>query len=118
MVAEMRMVKWMCGLTRFDRIRNGVIRSLAEVAPIEEKMRESRFRWFGQVKRRSVAAPVRRCEMIDPPGGKRGRGRPKKSLEEVVKEDLSVTGLTEDMAQDRRLWRDRIKVFMCRRLAP
>ena len=114
MVAEMRMVRWMCGFTRLDGIRNDVIRSLAEVAPIEEKMRESRLRWFGHVKRRSVAAPVRRCEMIVPPGGKRGRGRPKKSLEEVVREDLRVAGLTEDMAQDRRLWRDRIKVSDCK----
>ena len=45
-------------------------------------MRESRLRWFGHVKRRSVAAPVRRWEMIDAPGGKRGMGRPKKSLDE------------------------------------
>ena len=41
--------------------------------------------------------------MIVPPGGKRGSGRPKKCLEEVVREDLRVTGLMEDMAQDRRL---------------
>ena len=61
-----------------------------------------------------MAAPVRRCEMIDPSGGKRGRGRPKKSLEAVVREDLRVAGLTEDMAQDRRLWRDKIKVSECR----
>ena len=56
--------------------------------------------------------------MIDPPGGKRGRGRPKKCIEEVVREDPRVVGLTEDMAQDRRLWRDRIKVFDCRGPAP
>ena len=98
MVAEMRMIRWMCGFTRLDRIRNEVIRSLAEVAPIEEKLRETRLRWFGHVKRRSVAAPVRRCEMIVPPDGKRGRGRPKKCLKEVVREDLRVTGLTKDMA--------------------
>ena len=52
--------------------------------------------------------------MIVPPSGKRGRGRPKKSPEEVVREDLRVTSLTEDMAQDRRMWRDRIKVSDCR----
>ena len=56
--------------------------------------------------------------MIFPPGGKRGRDRLKKSLEEVVREDLRVIGLTEDLAQDRRLWRDRIKVSDCRGPAP
>ena len=101
----------MCGFTRIDRVRNGVIRDLAKVAPIEEKMRESRLRWFGHVKRRSTAAPVRRCELIDLPDGKRGRGRPKKSLDEVIREDLIVVGLSEDLAQDRRLWRDRIRIL-------
>ena len=71
MVAEIRMVRWMCGFTRIDRIRNGEIKDLANVAPIEDKMRESRLRWFGHVKRRSMAALVKRCEMIDIPGSKR-----------------------------------------------
>ena len=53
--------------------------------------------------------PSAKVREYQPPGGKRGRGRPKKSLEEVVREDLRVVGPTEDMAQDRRLWRDRIK---------
>ena len=84
----------MCGFTKVDTIRNGVIRDLAKVAPIEDKMRESRLRWFGHVKRRSVAAPVKRrsvaapvkrCEMIDIPRSKRGKGRPKKSLNEVIR---------------------------------
>ena len=111
MVAEMRMVRWMCDFTRMDKVRNGVIRDLAKVAPIEEKMRESRLRWFGHVKRRSVVAPVRRCESIDLSGGKRARGRPKKSLDEVNREDLKVMSLTENLAQDRRLWRNRIRIL-------
>ena len=80
----------MCGYTRINRIRNEVIRDLIKVAPIEDKMRELRLRWFGHVKRRSVDAPVRRCEMINIPVGKRGRGRPKKSLDEVIRDDLKV----------------------------
>ena len=54
--------------------------------------------------KRSVDAPVRNCERTNTPVGKRGKGQPKKSLDEVIKEDLKVVGLTEDMAQDRRLW--------------
>ena len=105
------MIRWICGYTRLDKIRNEVIRDIVKVAPIEDKMRESRLRWFGQVIRRSVDAPVRRCERINIPGGKRGRGRPKKSLDEVIWEDLKVVGLSEDLAQDRRLWQDRIKIL-------
>jgi len=43
MVAEMRMIRWMCGYTMIDRIRNGLIRDLVKVAPIENKMRETRL---------------------------------------------------------------------------
>ena len=39
--------------------------------------------------------------MINIPEGKRGRGRPKKSLDEVISEDLKVVGLTENITQDR-----------------
>ena len=56
-------------------------------------------------------APVRRCEKINIPEGKRGRGRPKKSLDEVIKEDLRVVGLTDDLVQDRKLWQDKIKIL-------
>jgi len=101
MVAEMRMIRWICGYTRLDKIRNEVIRDLVKVAPIEDRMRESRLRWFGHVKR-SVDAPVRRCESINITDSNRGRGRLKKSLDEVIRGDLKVIGLTEDMAQDRR----------------
>jgi len=97
------MIRWMCGYTRIDRIRNGVSRDLVKVAPIGDKMRESRLRWFGHMKRRSVNAQVRTYERINISEGCRGRGRPKKSLDGVIREDLKVVGLTEDLAQDRRL---------------
>lgn len=97
-VAEMRMIRCICGYTILDKIRNEVIRNLVRVVPIEDKMRESRLRLFGQVKRRSVDAPARRCETINILDGNRGRGRPKKSLGEVIKGDLKVIGLTKDMA--------------------
>jgi len=101
----------MCGYLKIYRIRNGVIRDLVRVAPIEDKLRKIRLRWFGLVKRRSENAPVRRCEMINIPEGKGGRGRSKKSLDEVIRKDLKVVGLTEDLAQDKRLWRDRIRIL-------
>ena len=64
MVAEMRMIRWMCGYTKMDRIRNVVIKERVGVAPLEEKLRETRLRSFGHIKRRSVDGPVRRCEAL------------------------------------------------------
>jgi len=63
-VAEIRMIRWMCGYTRLDKIRNVVIRERVGVAPLEDKLRETRLRWFEHAKRRSVSAPVRSCQEI------------------------------------------------------
>jgi len=40
----MRMIRWMCGCTRFDKIGNGVIRRKIEVGPIEDKIRDARLK--------------------------------------------------------------------------
>ena len=41
-VADMRMLYWMCGNTRRDKVRNEDIRTKIDVASIEEKMRENK----------------------------------------------------------------------------
>ena len=65
MVPDMRMIRWLYGFTKLDRIINKVIGEKIGVAPIEDKMRETRLRWFSHVKRRSEDALVRRCETIN-----------------------------------------------------
>ncbi|KAF3667525.1 putative serine carboxypeptidase-like 18-like [Capsicum annuum] len=107
-VAEMRMLRWMCGLTRGDRVRNETIREKVGVTSVECKMREARLRWFGHVKRRGMDAPVRRCERLALDGFRRGRGRPKKYWGEVIRRDMEQLQLTEDMTLDRKVWKMRI----------
>ena len=50
-VAKMRMLRWICGYTRMDRVRNNDIRDRLEVASIEERLVQHRLRWFGHVQR-------------------------------------------------------------------
>ena len=40
----------------------------------------------------------------------RGRGRPKKTIREVIKKDLKINGLDRSMVLDRILWRKLIHV--------
>ncbi|KAG5576666.1 hypothetical protein H5410_056800, partial [Solanum commersonii] len=107
---EMRMLRWMCGHTRSDKIRNEVIREKVGVATVVDKLREARLKWFGHVKRRGADAPVRRCEGLVVEGTWKGRGRPKKYWGEVIRQDLAQFHLTEDMTLDRKEWRSRIRV--------
>ncbi|XP_070046010.1 uncharacterized protein [Nicotiana tomentosiformis] len=99
-VAEMRTLRWMCGHTRADRIRNEVIRDKVGAALIEEKMREAWLRWLDHA--RSTDAPVRRCERLAVEGLRRGRGRPKKRWAEMIRQDMTQYQLTDDMTLDRK----------------
>nr|XP_018634600.1 uncharacterized protein LOC108949236 [Nicotiana tomentosiformis] len=109
-VAEMRMLRWMCGHTRLDKIRNVEFREKVGMAPMDDKMREARLRWFGHVRRRSIDAPVRGCETLALAGTRGGRGRPKKYWGEVIRQDMARLQISEDMALDREGWRSRIRV--------
>ncbi|KAI8542827.1 hypothetical protein RHMOL_Rhmol08G0169600 [Rhododendron molle] len=109
-VAEMRMLRWMCGKTRRDRVRNETVREIVGVAPIEEKLRENRLRWFGHVYRRPGDAIVKRADRIAWGSNATGRGRPKLTLDAVVRKDLSLIGLCEQGALDRAQWGKRIHV--------
>jgi hypothetical protein len=43
-VAEMRVLRWICGHTRKDRVRNDDIRDRLGVTPVEEKLVQHRLR--------------------------------------------------------------------------
>ena len=76
-VAEMRMLRWICGHTRMDRVRNDDIRDRLRVAPIEEKLVQHRLRWYDHVQRRLSETPVH-CEVLSQANNiRRGRGRSK-----------------------------------------
>ena len=89
-VAEMRILRWMCGNTRRDKVRNGDIRTKIGVASIEEKMRENFLRWFGHVRRRPTDTPVRRVERINLGQVKRAQGRSKKTWMKVIRQDIET----------------------------
>ncbi|PKU79532.1 ataxia telangiectasia mutated family protein [Dendrobium catenatum] len=80
------------------------------VAPVEDKIRESRLRWFGHIKRRPCDDPVRRVEVLDLTYVKKGRGRPKKTWLENIRNDLSLLDLNENLTFNRTQWRKRIHV--------
>jgi hypothetical protein len=48
-VVEMRILRWICGSRRRDRVRNDDIRERMLVGPVEKKLVQHRLRWFGHI---------------------------------------------------------------------
>ena len=82
---EMHMLRWMCGHTRKDRVRNDDIQDRVGVAPIEEKLVQHHLRWFENIQRKP---PVHNGWLKHVDNVKRGRGRPNLTCEESVKRDM------------------------------
>ena len=106
----MRMLRWFCGHTRRDRVRNEAIRKKVGVALIEEKLTQHRLRWFEHVQRTPPEAPLRSGMLKRVDKVKRGRGRPKLTWDESVKGDLKDWNISEEVVLDRSAWRLAISV--------
>ena len=76
-VAEIRMLRWICGHIRMDRVRSDDIRDRLEVAPIEEKLVQYWLRLFGHVQRRPPEAPVNYGVLSTTNNMRRGKERSK-----------------------------------------
>jgi hypothetical protein len=101
-VAVMHMLRWICGHTRRDRVRNDDIRERLGVAPVEEKLVQHRMRWFGHMQRRPAEAPIRNGVIRQTGNKKRGRRQPNLTWEESVKRDLKDWCITKELALDRK----------------
>ncbi|VDO19159.1 unnamed protein product [Heligmosomoides polygyrus] len=106
---ETKMLRWTAGVTRMDRIRNDAIRQKFGVAPIADKMRKARLRWYGHVlrgKEDSVCKIGLNFEVI----GKRPRGRPKQRWADTLHTDLKAASVYPDLALDRERWRHETRI--------
>ena len=91
-VAEMRMLRRMCGVTKLDKIRKERIRGTPKVGEITKKVQERRLKWYGHVMRREEHYVGRRA-MVMKVQRRRKRGRPKRRWLDKVKDVLCTTTL-------------------------
>jgi hypothetical protein len=85
----MQMLRWICGCTRRDRIRNDDIQDKFGVASIQEKLVQHRSRWFGHIQRRPPEASISSSILSCPKNIRRGRDRLRLTLEEAIKRYLN-----------------------------
>ena len=91
-VNEMRMLIWMCWVTRRDTILNEHIRGTTRMVQTSKKITEKRL-----VRRMKAEHIVRRMLDVDILG-KRRRGRPNLRWKDTCKRDMTQAGLNEDNA--------------------
>ncbi|KIH67550.1 hypothetical protein ANCDUO_02117 [Ancylostoma duodenale] len=105
---EMKMLRWMSDITRLDHICTEDIRQRLGVAPITDKLREARLRWFGHVLRADSDSVCKVDFNLDV-AGKRPNKCPKQRWMDTLHADQKAAGIHPEQAQDRTEWRQRIK---------
>ncbi|XP_068234200.1 uncharacterized protein [Palaemon carinicauda] len=92
-IAGMRMLRWMAGITRLDKVMTDLLRGTTKVTEVSKKIQENRLHWFGDVMRRDQGYVGRRMLDMDVPGRRRS-GRPKRRWMECVTPDMEEKDLT------------------------
>lgn len=101
---EIRLLRWMCGVTMLDRIANKPIRGMMKVGETSRKVQERRLQWYRHVMRGNeehVGKKVLKMEV----DGRRKRGRPKRRGGDCTEEDLKEKGLMEADTGDQGRWK-------------
>jgi hypothetical protein len=75
---DMRMIRWMFGVSLRDRVPSEELRAWFGVEPISDVCRRNRLRWFEHVERKGDDDWVKRCIRLEVVG-KRPKGRPRKT---------------------------------------
>lgn len=105
---EMRMIRWMCGVSLRERRTSVELRQRLGVEPIGEVVRRNRLRWFGHVERKDDADWVKNCTKLVVEGSV-PPGRPRMTWQSAVSNDMRLLGVNRRDAKDRSKWRSAIR---------
>ena len=104
---ESMMMRWMCRVSLKERKPTLVLRKSLGIDDVAAVVRRHRLTWFGHVERKDPKDWVAACRELEVVGAK-GKGRPKKTWNDCVIEDMKLAGLRREDAQDRVVWRSGI----------
>jgi len=97
--AEMRMVRWICGVKLQDKVPSKELRGRMELEDIISVVQRNRLRWYGHVLRKEDNDWVKKC-MEHEVEVSRPRGGPKGIWREVVQKDCQARKLNKEDAMD------------------
>ena len=106
---EMRMVRWMCGVSLRDRVPSAELRERMGIESVSDAVKRNRLRWLGHVLQKDDDDWVKKI-MSFKVEGKRGWGRPRMTWSQVVEKDMRECGLKREDVKGRERWR----MLLCR----
>ena len=89
---HLRMLRWMMGINRIERIIKEEIRASTGVTNISDKIREARLRWLGHVERKREEVVVMRKWKMEV-SGDRKTGRPKLGWSDDIQKYMKENGV-------------------------
>ena len=105
--AEMRLVRWMCGVKLKDRLPSKELREWLGIDDIALVLQQNRLRWYGHVLRKEDNDWVKKCMEYEVEGPW-PRGRPKTTWREVVEKVCQARTLNKVDAVDHSIWSYRL----------
>jgi len=100
------MLRWICGIKPDEEVHTHTLCDRLNIPYLDVTLRYNRLRWAGHVHRSQ--SWTGRCQSLQI-DGRRGTGRPRKTWNDTINEDLQTYNLSLDMAEDRDAWRSTLR---------
>jgi len=108
-VFHRRCLKSILGISWRDHITNNEVMARSEQMALHDTVANRRRRFVGHILRLLTTRPASLALEWIPEGGRRRVGRPKRTWQDTLKEDVDILGVdwsdTRDTANDRARWR-------------
>ena len=100
------MIRWICNVKAKDEVSSDSLLTKLGIQDLDVVLRTGRMRWFGHVERSTGwISEVRKLNVV----AQKRSGRPRKSGDEVIKNDRKKLDMDSADPQNRSEWRGRLR---------
>ena len=109
------MIRWICNVNAKDKVSSDSLLTKLGIQDLDVVLRTSRMRWFGHVERSTGwIAEVLEINVV----AQKRSGRPRKSWDEVIKNDRKKLDMDSADPQNRSEWRGRLRERLVKKPNP
>ena len=109
------MIRWICNVKAKDEVSSDSLLTKLGIQDLDVVLRTGRMRWFGHVERSTGwISEVRKLNVV----AQKRSGRPRKSWDEVIKNDRKKLDMDSADPQNRSEWRGRLRGRLVKKAKP